>query len=150
MDSLPFIHFIIYNMKRLIQTTAFELLTSNDLRAIHLRGACDSFYWRCNKIKRNRKRSTIFVSDSLLYSLPFANNQPKGRINNWDGEKISELLHVIDTELELWNMRMQGVLSSSPPSLQSHSFCIRRTGKATDLAAYFRQAQTFSYKKTCK
>ncbi len=30
-------------------------------------------------------------------------------------------------------MRMQGVLSLSPPSLQSNSFCIHWTGKATDL-----------------
>lgn len=28
---------------------------------------------------------------------------------------------------------MQGVLSLSPPNLQSNSFCIRWTGKATDL-----------------
>lgn len=37
------IHFIIYNMKRLIQTTAFEQLISNDLTAIQMRAVCDSF-----------------------------------------------------------------------------------------------------------
>lgn len=43
MDSLPFIHFIVYNMKRLIQTTAFEQLILNDLTAIQMRAVCDSF-----------------------------------------------------------------------------------------------------------
>ncbi|WP_420187809.1 RteC domain-containing protein [Bacteroides pyogenes] len=47
---------------------------------------------------------------------------------------MSELLHVIDTELELWNMRVQGLLSLSPPSLQSKSIGeIRWTGKIVDL-----------------
>lgn len=46
-----------------------------------------------------------------------------------------ELLHVIDTELELWNMRVQGLLSSSsPPSPQSMSNGkICWTGKIVDL-----------------
>ena len=47
---------------------------------------------------------------------------------------MSELLHVIDTELELWNMQVQGLLSLSPPSPQSKSIGeIRWTGKIVDL-----------------
>lgn len=47
---------------------------------------------------------------------------------------MSELLHVIDTELELWNMRVQGLLSSSPLSPQSQlRGKIRWTGKIVDL-----------------
>lgn len=50
------------------------------------------------------------------------------------GKNVSELLHVIDTELELWNMRVQGFVSLSPPSLQSKSIGeIRWTGKIVDL-----------------
>lgn len=44
------------------------------------------------------------------------------------------MLHVIDTELELWNMRVQGVLSSLSPSPQSQlSSKIHWTGKVVDL-----------------
>ena len=104
-------------MKRLIKKESFEMLSSS----------------KSMEATNDLIREIIELGDSeenlvsLFRTLNFTRFQLRMIVENSDitsevGKNVSELLFVIDTELELLKMRMQGVLPASQSKL-ARKFC---------------------------
>ena len=112
-------------MKRLIKKESFEMLSSSKNME-----ATDDFIREIIKLGDSEEN---FVS--LFRTLNFTRFQLRMIVESSDitsevGKNVSELLFVIDTELKLLKMRMQGVLPASQ-SKPAKKFCW--TGKIVDL-----------------
>lgn len=75
-------------MKRLIQTTAFEQLASNDLTAIPIRAVCNNFIEDVIRLSETEKDLQSLFRTLYLYPFPFTNNLRKRWINNRNGGKM--------------------------------------------------------------
>lgn len=75
------------------------------------------------------RRFCLFVSHSPLHPLSLT-NLTRDAFTKRIGKNVSELLFVIDTELDLLKMRMQGLLPALPVKPAQK---LRWTGKAIDL-----------------
>ena len=104
-------------MKRLIKKESFEMLSSS----------------KSMEATNDLIREIIELGDSeenlvsLFRTLNFTRFQLRMIVENSDitsevGKNVSELLFVIDTELKLLKMRMQGVLPASQSKL-ARKFC---------------------------
>lgn len=104
-------------MKRLIKKESFEMLSSS----------------KSMEATNDLIREIIELGDSeenlvsLFRTLNFTRFQLRMIVENSDitsevGKNVSELLFVIDTELELLKMRMEGVLPASQSKL-ARKFC---------------------------
>ena len=105
-------------MKRLIKKESFEMLSSS----------------KSMEATNDLIREIIELGDSeenlvsLFRTLNFTRFQLRMIVENSDitsevGKNVSELLFVIDTELELLKMRMQGVLPASQSKLARTTLC---------------------------
>ena len=112
-------------MKRLIENQAFEIIASKEISSEELKQSTE---WLIQQILHTS--ITERDSASLFRILRYTRFRlQEVYLMDGKGKNVSELLCVIDTELKLLKMRMQGIL----PTLQSKPTKIHWTGKATDL-----------------
>lgn len=112
-------------MKQLIETETFELLLSDNSKT-----ATDSLIKEIIRLGETEANlaslyRTLHYTRFHLESMTETSGIPTEM-----GKNVSELLFVIDTELELVKMRMQGLLPALPVK-PAKKLCW--TGKATDL-----------------
>lgn len=112
-------------MKQLIETETFELLLSDNSKT-----ATDNLIKEIIRLGENEANlaslyRTLHYTRFHLESMTETSGIPTEM-----GKNVSELLFVIDTELELVKMRMQGLLPALPVK-PAKKLCW--TGKATDL-----------------
>ena len=116
-------------MERLVKTFSFRVLSSNESSADKQRNATDNLIKEIIKLN-TEENDNIFVLRILRYTRFRLQSLQEKPSSDRAGENVAELLSVIDTELELLNMRIQGFLPALPVKPAKK---LRWTGKATDL-----------------
>ena len=122
-------------MKRLIKKESFEMLSSNQSTE-----ATDDLIGEIIKLGYSEENLV-----SLFRTLNFTRFHLRGMvekivITTEMGKNVSELLCVIDTELLLLRMRMQGLLPALPVRPAKK---LRWTGRATDLVELLYALDTY-------
>lgn len=93
------------HMERLVKTFSFRVLSSNKSSAAKQRNATDNLIKEI--IKLNTEESdNIFVLRILRYTRFRLQSLQEKPSSDRAGKNVAELLSVINTELELLNMRM--------------------------------------------
>ena len=123
-------------MKRLIKKESFEMLSSNQSTE-----ATDDLIGEIIKLGYSEENLV-----SLFRTLNFTRFHLRGMvekivITTEMGKNVSELLCVIDTELLLLRMRMQGLLPALPVRPAKK---LRWTGRATDLVELLYALDTYA------
>lgn len=116
-------------MLRLTQTEDFKTIISSCSTEEQVQKASDNFILKVVALC-DTEEDTVSLFRILRYTRCRLQAMQKAYHLNGEGENVSELLSVIDTELKLLKMRMQGLLLalSVKPTKKLHW-----TGKATDL-----------------
>ena len=122
-------------MKRLIKNASFEMLFSNKSTE-----ATDDLIREIIKLGNSEENLV-----SLFRTLNFTRFHLRGMVEKIGittemGKNVSELLCVIDTELLLLRMRMQGLLPALPVRPAKK---LRWTGRATDLVELLYPLDTY-------
>lgn len=122
-------------MKRLIKNASFEMLFSNKSTE-----ATDDLIREIIKLGNSEENLV-----SLFRTLNFTRFHLRGMVEKIGittemGKNVSELLCVIDTELLLLRMRMQGLLPALPVRPAKK---LRWTGRATDLVELLYALDTY-------
>ena len=117
------------HMERLIKTFSFRVLSSNELSADEQRNATDNLIKEILKLN-TEENDNIFVLRILRYTRFRLQSLQEKPSSDRAGKNVAELLSVIDTELELLNMRMQGILPALPIKSAKK---FHWTGKVIDL-----------------
>lgn len=123
-------------MKRLIKKESFEMLSSNQSTE-----ATDDLIGEIIKLGYSEENLV-----SLFRTLNFTRFHLRGMVEKIGittemGKNVSELLCVIDTELLLLRMRMQGLLPALPVRPAKK---LRWTGRATDLVELLYALDTYA------
>ena len=123
-------------MKRLIKNASFEMLFSNKSTE-----ATDDLIREIIKLGNSEENLV-----SLFRTLNFTRFHLRGMVEKIGittemGKNVSELLCVIDTELLLLRMRMQGLLPALPVRPAKK---LRWTGRATDLVELLYALDTYA------
>ena len=116
-------------MERLVKTFSFRVLSSNESSADKHRNATDNLIKEIIKLN-TEENDNIFVLRILRYTRFRLQSLQEKPSSDRAGENVAELLSVIDTELELLNMRMQGILPALPIKSAKK---FHWTGKVIDL-----------------
>jgi hypothetical protein len=116
-------------MERLVKTFSFRVLSSNDSSTAEQRNATDNLIKEIIKLN-TEENDNIFILRILRYTRFRLQSLQEKPSSDRAGENVAELLSVIDTELELLKMRMQGHLSALPIKSAKK---FHWTGKVTDL-----------------
>lgn len=116
-------------MKRIIQTPSFKSLFEKGLSDEKMRTVIDELVDEIIALSDTEHNETLLLS-TLRYTRFHSQKLQEEYKLNREGENVSELLFIIDTELELLKMRMQGLFPALPVK-PTKILCW--TGKATDL-----------------
>ena len=100
-------------MERLVKTFSFRVLSSNDSSTAEQRNATDNLIKEIIKLN-TEENDNIFYSVFFVIPVSDCNLCKRNPHRIGRGKNVAELLSVIDTELELLNMRMQGILPTVP------------------------------------
>ena len=116
-------------MLRLTQTEEFKMIISSCSTKEQEQKASENFMKRIIALC-DAEDDAISLSRILRYTRFRLQTLQEACLMNGEGKNVSELLFVIDMELELLKMRMQGLLPALPVKPAKK---LRWTGKATDL-----------------
>ena len=118
-------------MLRLTQTEDFKTIISLCSTKGQIQNASDNFILKIIALC-DAERDLVSLFRTLRYTRFCLQPLQRGDSMDGEGKNVSELLFVIDTELELVKMQMQGLLPTLPVK-PAKKLCW--TGKATDLVA---------------
>ena len=116
-------------MLRLIQTEDFKTIISLCSTKGQIQNASDNFILKVVALC-DTEEDTVSLFRILRYTRFRLQTLQEKYLMDGEGKNVLELLSVIDTELELLKVRMQGLLPALPVKPAKK---LRWTGKATDL-----------------
>ena len=116
-------------MLRLIQTENFKIMLSSCSTKEQIQKASDNFILKVVALC-DTEEDTVSLFRILRYTRFRLQTLQEKYLMDGEGKNVLELLSVIDTELELLKVRMQGLLPALPVKPVQK---LRWTGKATDL-----------------
>ena len=116
-------------MLRLTQTEDFKTIISSCSTKEQVQKASENFMKRIIALS-DAEDDTVSLFRVLRYTRFRLQTLQEAYLKNGEGKNVSELLFVIDTELKLLKMRIQGLLPTLPVKSAKK---LRWTGKTTDL-----------------
>ena len=116
-------------MLRLTQTEDFKTIISSCSTKEQVQKASENFMKRIIALS-DAEDDPVSLFRVLRYTRFRLQTLQEAYLMNGEGKNVSELLFVIDTELKLLKMRIQGLLPTLPVKSAKK---LRWTGKTTDL-----------------